>query len=93
MESKIIVIYVGVAGIRSEDIEDFIHRVTKKITPVTFEGEIIIIPTQSSDTKIECINPNYITDVELIKKHTEMIKKLQEELQHQLEQLKQNKNE
>ena len=93
MENKILVIYVGVAGVRSEDIDDFVHKVTKKITPLVFEGEIIIIPTQSYDTKIECINPKYVTDENLIKEHTEMMKILKEELQNQIDQLKQKKDE
>jgi len=94
MENKILVIYVGVAGIRSEDIRDFVQKVSKKIIPTTFEGEIIIIPTQTPDTKIDCINPKYITDANLINEHTEMMKKLQEALHSQLEILKkENKNE
>ena len=88
MENKILVIYVGVASIRLEDIDTYINKVMNKIMPQTFEGEIIIIPIQSSDTKIECVNPKYITDAELIIEHTEMMKKLQEALQNQLEQLK-----
>ena len=92
MDSKIIVIYIGIAGVRSEDINDYIQKIIKKITPSTFEGEIIIIPTQSIDTKIECINPKYITETELIQQHTEMIKKLQNELQIQLDILKQKNN-
>ena len=93
MENKIIVVYVGVAGIRSEDIREFVEKLSRKISPSTIEGEIIVIPTQSPDTRIECINPKYITDADLIKEHTEMMKKLQEELQNQLEQLKDDKNE
>jgi len=93
MENKILVIYVGVAGIRSEDIPDFVQKVTKKIMPQTFEGEIVILPIQSPDTRIECINPVYITDAELVKQHTIMIKKLQDELQIQLNILKQKNNE
>jgi hypothetical protein len=93
MENKIIVIYVGVAGIRSEDIESFVRKISQRISPSTIDGEIIIIPTQSQDTRIECINPKYITDGDLIIEHTEMMKKLQEQLQYQLEQLKQNNNE
>jgi len=92
MESKILVIYVGVAGIRSEDISDYTQRVAGKITPTTFEGEIIIIPIQSVDTRIECINPKYITDEELIHQHTEMIKNLQNELKYQLDLLKKENN-
>ena len=93
MENKIIVIYVGVAGIRLEDIPNYVNLVTAKISPQTFEGEIISIPVQSSDTTIECINPTYVTDADLIKEHTEKMNKLHELLQFQLEQLKQNKNE
>ena len=88
MKTKIFVIYVGVAGVRSEDIPSFVTNVTKKIISSTFEGEIISIPVQASNIKIECINPKYITDSELIFEHTEKMKKLQESLQYQLEQLK-----
>lgn len=91
MENKILVIYVGIAGIRSEDIEDFIHRVANRITPKTFDGEIIFIPIQSTDTRIECVNPKYITDNELIIEHTKIMNKLQYELNNQIKIL--NKNE
>ena len=93
MEPKIFVLYVGVQGIRSEDIREFIHKLSTKIAPASIEGEIIVIPTQSPDTRIECINPKYITDAELIKEHTEMMKKLREQLQNQSEQLKKEENE
>ena len=93
MENKILVIYIGVAGIRSEDIPHYREKIVEKITPSTFIGEVIVIPVQSYDTKIDCINPKYITDEELIKEHTEMMKKLQEELRHQSEQLRIENNE
>ena len=93
MENKILVIYVGVQGIRSEDIENFVHKLSKRIIPSSVEGEFIMIPTQSPDTRIECINPKYITDAKLIEEHTELMKKLQEQLQLQLEDLKQMNNE
>ncbi len=92
-DNKIFVLYVGVQGVRLEDIPDFVQKVTKKISPTSINCEIISIPVQSPDTRIECINPEYITNSQLIKKHTNMMKKLQQELQHQLEQLKTKKNE
>jgi hypothetical protein len=64
MEIKILVIYIGIGGIRSEDVDSYMKKVTEKITPRTFEGEIIVLPTQllvAPDTRIECINPKYIT--------------------------------
>jgi len=93
MEKLIIVVYVGVQGLRIEDIEDFIHKLSKKILPTSVEGEFIMIPIQSPDTRIECINPKYITDVNLVNEHTELMKKLNEHLNNQLEQLKQENNE
>ena len=88
MKEKIFVIYVGVAGIRSEDINNYVRNVTAKITPSTFKGEIIVVPTQSPNTVIACINPEYITDDDLIKKHTDLMKELNEHLENQLKQLK-----
>jgi hypothetical protein len=93
MDTKILVIYVGIAGIRTEDVPDFVNKVTKKIAPTMFEGEIIIIPVQSVDTKIECVNPVYITEAELILQHTELMKKLNDALHSQLEILKEKNNE
>lgn len=88
MDKLIIVVYVGVKTIRSEDIEEYIHKLTKRILPTTVEGEFIMIPVDSTDSRIECINPKYITDEKLIEEHTVMMKRLQEQLDYQSEQLK-----
>jgi hypothetical protein len=88
MEHKILVVYIGIVGIRSEDIDTFVHKVADKIVPTTFEGEIILIPTQQSDTRIECINPKYITEPELIQEHGKLMKQLQDALLEQLKIIK-----
>ena len=88
MESKILVLYIGVQGIRSEDIESFTKKVSRKIIPSTFVGEVIIIPTHTPDTRIECINPKYVCNKELIQHHKELIEEINTELQYQLELLK-----
>lgn len=93
MENKIIVLYIGVQGIRTEDIKDYVKKISKKIMPTTIQSEIIIIPTQSPNTRIECINPIYIIEEKLISEHTKMIKQLKLEIQHQLKQLKKENNE
>lgn len=90
-ETKVIVMYVGVAGIRSEDIPEFIEKVSRRISPSTVDAEIIVIPTQTTDTRVECINPIYVTEEELVKKHTNLMKELHEELEHQIKQLKDGK--
>jgi hypothetical protein len=94
MEAKILVMYIGIGGIRSEDVDTYMKNVVERITPKTFEGEIIVLPTQllvAPDVRVDCINPKYITEPELIREHTELMNKLQEELKFQLENLKGNK--
>jgi hypothetical protein len=93
MEHKILVVYVGIAGIRSEDIDNYVHKVVSKIIPTTFEGEIIVIPIQDVNTRIECINPKYITEPELIQQHTKQMKELQEALLEQIKIIKEEKHE
>ena len=90
---KILVIYIGITGIRSEDISDYVHRVTEKIMPITFKGEVIVIPVQSIDTRVECIDPKYISEYDLIIEHTKLMEELDKNLKNQIEQLKMNKNE
>lgn len=90
-DSKILVIYVGVGNIDEHSIPDVVRKISERIVPSTFEGEIIVIPTRSYDTKIECINPRYVTEEELIKENTEMLKRLNEEVQHQLNQIENEK--
>lgn len=92
-EHKILVVYVGVAMIRSEDIDTYVHKVASKIIPTTFKGEIIIIPIQDINTRIECINPKYISEPELIQKHGELMRELQQALLEQIKLIKEEKNE
>ena len=91
-ENKIIVIYIGVAGIRTEDIEEYVHRVTGKILPSTIKAEFIVVPTQSYDTRIECINPQYITDEELKAQHTLLMHDLNVALAEQIKLIKDEEN-
>lgn len=93
VQNKIIVIYVGIAGIRSEDIDTYIKKLSEKITPISVEGEVIFIPVQANDTKIECINPIYIKDENLINEHLELMKELNENLRTQINIIKESKNE
>lgn len=92
-KSKLLVAYIGVAGIRTEDLSHFMQEVGKRITPQLFNGEIILIPQQSSESRIECIDPKYITKEELIIKNNELMVELNEQLNHQLQELKENNEE
>jgi hypothetical protein len=92
-ENKILVLYINVVHVPSDEISTYCREVAKKIIPDTFQGEIIILPVLSSETRVDCINPKYITDEKLVQEHTELIKKLNIALRSQLEILNENKNE
>ena len=93
MENKIFVIYLGIAGVRSEDVRDFKDQIIRRIIPESVEGEFIVIPTDSNETKMVCINPVYITETELINEHTFLMRELNKELNRELDQLKKENEE
>ena len=64
------------------------RKVTSRITPESIKGEVLIIPTQTYDSRVECVDPKYVTEPELIQKHTELMKELHDELAHQIENIK-----
>jgi hypothetical protein len=84
MENNVYVIYIGIAGIRSEDIDLYVREITKRIIPQSVKGEFITIPIQSYNTRIECINPTYITNDELLTKHRALMETLHVELEDQI---------
>jgi hypothetical protein len=82
-EEKIFVVYVGINDIN--DVDEYVKKVIEKILPSTVKGEFIVIPDKTSvNTRIECINPEYISDKTLIKKHTKMIKKINKKINKKL---------
>lgn len=90
-ENKIYVIYVGVGGVRSVDIEYFVKQITDKITPTTVKGEFIVIPTESTETRVVCINPEYITMKELVEEHNGLMTILNNDLNHHIKEMKNEK--
>ena len=92
-EKLILVYYIGVYGLDQDEIPEYIQRIKERISLPGFDGNIIFIPVYTQETRIECINPKYVTDKELIKKHTELVKNLEVELEHQLELIKINNDE
>lgn len=84
----IIVLYIGVGHVRSADIDDYVNSVTVRIVPNIENAEIIVIPIDGVDTRIECINPQYVTDNELIEKHTSLMHEINNKLQEQINLIK-----
>lgn len=87
----ILVFYISITGIRSEDIDTFMSKISTRIMP-NMDAEAIIIPVDGA-TRIECINPVYITSGDLIKTHERLMAELHEHLNYQINELKNNKNE
>lgn len=81
--NPIIVYYISVGNLRSADIPEYMDAVQKRIVPTSLEAEIIFIPI-NGETRIECINPIYITDDELIKKHERLMSELHEHLNKEI---------
>lgn len=90
-EKKILVAYIGVGNIDNDDVEEYVYKVGKRIIPTSFDGEMIIVPIDENNSRIECINPKYITDEGLIFEHTIIMQELQTRLQHQISELKKEK--
>lgn len=99
-EKKTYVFYLGIGSIGSIDeynlnLKDYIETIKKsflKIMGEDFNDNFIIIPTNGIENKLECINPLYITKTDLIKKHENIMKKLHNDLNNELNDIKEKKN-
>ena len=56
-----LVIYLNIADIPSQDVVEYINKVTKVIK---FDDSVLqlIVPVSGEETKIECINPVLLTE-------------------------------
>lgn len=81
--NKILVFYIDVRIIEPDDIGDFMYKISSKTNPKLKDTTVIYIPIYG-ESKVECINPVYITDGELIKKNERLMAELNEHLKNQL---------
>ena len=74
----ILVYYIDVRHLDNDDVHYFMSRVMKNIRLESSDiGEIIALPVKDV-SKVECINPKYITEPELIREHRLKIDELHE---------------
>ena len=74
----ILVYYIDVRHLNDEEVPYFMKRVMKNIRLESSDiGEIIALPVKNA-SKVECINPKYITEPELIREHRLKIDELHE---------------
>lgn len=90
----IYVVYVASGDANADEIEVIMKKAYAVINPI-FEkqgdSEVIFIPVRGTDSRIECINPKYITEGELIRKHRLLIDELHEHLDSHLKEIIENK--
>lgn len=92
MENGFYVVYVGISNIEPNEIEEYVRRVTKAIIPPDLDGNVVVIPVNTENTRIECINPKYITNDDLVKQNTMLLFELNYELQKQIKLIKNEEN-
>lgn len=80
MDSLILVFYLNVGNMEGLEMEKFIHSVTKSMfseeTMKKIGATTFVIPVRNTDSRIECINPNYIVDENLYAIHQTKLKEL-----------------
>ncbi len=81
---KTYVLYIGIARIRDVEVDDYVRRIASKAIPADIDGTVIVIPTNNDENRLVCINPEYITNEELIKQNTMLLFELNYELNKQL---------
>lgn len=76
-DDRIFVIYLAVGNMDNIDIEKYCRTTADKYINgniMNISDKVIVLPITGFDSRVECINPKYITDPELIKEHEEMLK-------------------
>lgn len=74
----IIVIYVNIAPIDSAYVSEYLYKIAKA---TMFDESIVrlVIPVREGETRVECINPQFITE-DKYKEVEETVEKLKEKL-------------
>ena len=84
MDKLILVYYIDTRNLPYDTISEYISKIMERIKLESpFIGEIIVLPV-NSETRIECINPKYITENELIITHKLKMDKLHEILDNHI---------
>jgi hypothetical protein len=75
---KIFVYYQGDSNVKDSE-------VAEKLTSLFTDGSVCVVIPTIGQSRLECINPVYITDIELIKKHSLLLEELHEHIRFRLE--------
>jgi len=93
-DKKILVFYVGIGDMKNEHIEEYMGKVKNIFFSAEFiakvNAEVMLLPIRDVNSRVECINPKYISDKDLIAKHEELMKDYLESLNNFIDEQKEN---
>ncbi len=75
MDKLILVFYIDVGNISPSEVAEYIEGIRDN-TRVGDINEVVqfYIPVRDQETRVECINPKFVTDEDMIKKFEKQIK-------------------
>lgn len=83
-DRKILVFYLGVGNMHNGDISEYVDAVRTRFFTQEFvdrnDCEILLLPVRELNSRVECINPVYVTDKDLIKEHETLMQEFNESL-------------
>lgn len=66
------------------DIDQYSQRISKTMFPKqlmeSMNAIVFIIPVRDTESRLECIHPNFVVDSEVCEKHTDQMKKLNDKI-------------
>ena len=76
--NKTYVLYIGTRNVRSSDIGEYVEKIVDRLLPIPLpeEATVLVLPTDTTENRLECIDPVYITDENLIFKHNTLLAEL-----------------
>lgn len=79
--NMLLVFYIGVLHVEASEIGEYINQAAEKMVPKNFEGTVLFFPSlESSESRVECINPRYVTDTRLIEENELLLKNLNKKI-------------
>lgn len=94
-DRKILVFYIGIGNMPDDEVGNYVTKVQQRFLTVEFinrvDSEIILLPVRDTDSRIECINPKFITKKALVEQHEAQMKELNDTMNQVLVQLKADK--
>jgi hypothetical protein len=80
MDRLILVLYVDVRNVPLDSIESHVGEISGTLFPKSvfekLEATVFVMTTRETETRIECINPNYVIDKDLQKSFIEKLDNL-----------------